>query len=68
MTFWVLTFEYYDNSAFRVCGITDSWSTADAWIKASNGEHKVYTVELNQISEWDKGIEPWKPVSKIRQP
>jgi hypothetical protein len=59
MKFFVLTFEYADKSGFHICGVTQTYSTAVAWRAASDGQHKVYDLVLDDIKNFTIGHKPW---------
>jgi hypothetical protein len=58
--FFVLTFEYFDKSSFKVCGVTDIPYVANAWREAGDGQHKVYRIMNNSIKNYSQGWEEWK--------
>lgn len=62
MNIFVLTFEYFDKSGFHVCGVTQTYAVAVAWMRAGNGQHKVYSLVLDQIADHATGHEAWKEV------
>jgi len=55
----ILTFQYHDGSAFRVCGATQNYTVARTWLAAGDGQHKVYRVDLDNIADHSKGYEEW---------
>lgn len=62
--FYVLTFEYFDKSGSYICGITQQYTVALAWIRAGEGQHRVYDMELDDIADHTAGHKPWNTGSK----
>lgn len=56
---FVLTHEYSDKSGFAICGVTTNYAVANAWKAASDGNHKVYNVEMDNFKHFSVGWEPW---------
>lgn len=57
---YVLTFEYSDKSAFRVCGVTESHEVAEAWFRA-NDETNVYAIAKGDLTtRWIDGLDGWR--------
>lgn len=56
---FVLTHEYFDKSAFRVCGVTLNYEVALAWFKA-NDENDVYDCEPGKIVSALEGRAGWR--------
>jgi hypothetical protein len=55
----ILTFEYEDKSAFRICGATQSYQVARAWLAAGDGQHKVYRLQIDSFKNRSEGWETW---------
>ena len=61
---YVLTHEYFDRSAFTVCGVTEKHTFALAWSNA-NDENNVYAIEeLDKTRNWMQGFDSWKQSNK----
>lgn len=56
---FILTYEYGDKSAFTIVGATTDYAVANAWRAASDGQAKVYTVQLDNFKHFSEGWEPW---------
>lgn len=56
MSWYVLTHEYSDKSAFHVCGLTDIPAVVDAWLSAGGGECHAYKVTPNIIASTREGF------------
>lgn len=57
---FVMTFEYFDRSAFHVCGVTLNPAVANAWRAAGDGQHKVYRCFPDVIQPHSTGYEEWR--------
>lgn len=62
--FYVLTFEYFDKSAFYVCGVTQNYIAALTWLRAGDGQHHVYQMELDHILDHTTGHKPFSGETK----